>query len=511
MQNTLKTEIKRLCRRAFARHARETRKANEFRTKFTKRTGLPAGLPTSRPTNAPPDRHFDPRYCARNANLLAKVIWQKVLDKTYHPKPALSFRIPKSSGGFREVMAFTIPDAALANVVLRRTSQRNLKRLSPYSFAYHPDRNVFDAILALSNFVTEQRLFAVQIDFERYFDSIPSSYLKDHINDHNLISLTPHERYIIEEFMHHQHANQTEYPQSRFKRRHIGTPQGASVSLLLANLANNNLDRELERRPGRFVRFADDVVVLCSNFAEAEEVEAAFVEHCRASGLRINERKSPGIAIIGKKAGEAELRSYLTFDYLGYRFGKTGLDIPNSVRKRIFHKLSRLIHIYLIRYPTSYGFDSNRCSGGPQPYDWDLLGLILEIRGYLYGGLGEEELRRFTSGQQSGLQKMRGLMGFYTLLDDSKTLKYLDSWLLVQVRLAMRKRANLLMSRYGHRGIEPSAEQLILGTWLDQSAWRGSACPDPRLPSFVRGWRAARKYYFTFGLEDVEPPFYGYY
>jgi hypothetical protein len=55
-------------------------------------------------------------------------------------------------------MAFSIPDAALANVVLRRARDRNLKRLSPSSFAYHPDKNVFDAIIAL-NFMIEKGNF----------------------------------------------------------------------------------------------------------------------------------------------------------------------------------------------------------------------------------------------------------------------------------------------------------------------------------------------------------------
>ncbi len=70
-------------------------------------------------------------------------------------------------------MAFTIPDAALANITMWRARERNLKRLSPFSYAYHPDRNVFDAVLALSGFVTEERLFAISIDFEKYFDFDP--------------------------------------------------------------------------------------------------------------------------------------------------------------------------------------------------------------------------------------------------------------------------------------------------------------------------------------------------
>jgi RNA-directed DNA polymerase len=508
MQNALKVEIKRLCRRAERRAVKEVAKAKEDQEKFLKRTGIPALLPKGGKRPPLPDKHFDPAYCARNANFLAKTIWHKVIEGTYRPKPALSFEVPKLTGGTRLIMAFAIPDAALGNILLRRARDRNLKRLSPFSYAYHPDRDVFDAILALKGFITEERLFAVQIDFEKYFDSIPSSYLQKCIDNCELVSLTPHERFVLKEFLHHQYATKIEYPQKNFDRRVKGTPQGSSVSLLLANLANHELDRALERRAGRFVRFADDVVALCSSYDEAEDIEGTFTEHCRTSGLVINVKKSPGIALIGKT--DAELRSFQHFDYLGYRFTKDGLKIPERVREKIVRKLSRLIHIYLIQYPLKYGFNQSRSKRTSPRYDWDLLGLIQEIRGYLYGGLQEEELAAFLKGGKK-LRKMRGLMGFYALLDDGETLRWLDAWLVTQVRLAMRKRANLLARKYKHGGISPTGTQLILGRWMNRKAWKGPGCPDPRLPSFVRGWRAARKYYFTFGLEDVEPPRYSYY
>ena len=172
--------------------------------------------------------------------------------------------------------------------------------------------------------------------------------------------------------------------------------------------------------------------------------------------------------------------------------------------------MSRLIQVYLIQYPKKFGFGKNRCRATGKAYDWDLLGLILELRGHLYGGLEEEEITKFLNGGDK-LREMRGLMGFYALLEDAETLKELDRWLLVNLRLAMRKRQHVLKTKYKRKGLAPSAEELILGQWLDKRAWRGPNCPDPRLPSFVRGWRAARKYYYTFGLEGVEPPPYSYY
>ena len=182
MQNAIKAEIKRLAKRAFEKEEKSEKLEAQYQQRFTKRTGVPPG-PSSRKPKTPTSRHFDPKYCSRNANFLAKTIWHKVMNSSYEPVPAVCYQIPKPDGTKREVMAFAIPDAALANVVLRRARDRNLKRLSPASYAYHPDKNVFDAILALKEFEHRGKLFAVQIDFEKYFDNIPAGYLKGKISE----------------------------------------------------------------------------------------------------------------------------------------------------------------------------------------------------------------------------------------------------------------------------------------------------------------------------------------
>lgn len=272
-------------------------------------------------------------------------------------------------------------------------------------------------------------------------------------------------------------------------------------------MANHELDVALSASTGRFVRFADDVVALCSRYEDAQALERCFIAHCDKSGLRINFQKSPGVAIISDRS--QELRTYRHFDYLGYRFKERSLSIPEKVSNRIKNRISRLVHIYLLQY-LEYGYKAGRASAGPLRYDWDLLGLIYEVRKSLYGGLTEAELAQFVQ-YGKRLPKMRGLMGFYCLIDDPVDLRALDGWLLSVVRRAMVARNLLLAKKYGCACPKPSNSGLANGTWLDVSAWRGNELPETRMPSFVRGWRAARKHYFTFGLEQVQSPGYSLY
>jgi RNA-directed DNA polymerase len=506
MQTALKNEIKKVAERAFARKAVDAKKVIEYRKRFRKRTNVEPGIDLPEPQNFV-HPHFDPKYCKRNANLLAKVIWHKVQAAEYKPLPALNFFIDKPNGGKRMLMAFSIPDTALANIMMKRLRERNIKRFSPHSFAYHPDKNVFDAILDLRSFIrSSEKIYSVQVDFKNYFDSIPHTYLEKLLNAPELFSLTPAEKNVLKQFLHHEYAQKQEYESGRFEKRKKGTPQGSSISLILANLANHSLDTALEKLPGKFVRFADDVTALCESYEDAIKIERTFFDHCGRSGIELNKEKSPGIAVLANK--DAEIRTVRHIDYLGYRFTESGLVLSEKKIASIKTKISKLISLYLTYYIRKSGFNKSRVSR-KEGFDWDLLGLVSEIRNYLYGGLFESEIKSMLSGKRK-LRRVRGLMSFYALLDDKSALQELDGWLAGTVARAMRKRAEILKQSYGTEGLTPNARSLIVGDWLNLEKWQDEPKPETALPSFVRGWRAARKFYLTYGLTDIEPPSYGY-
>lgn len=120
----------------------------KYADKYYKRTGSVAALPSNDdPSWWQYHPHFDPKYCISHTKFLSRVIWNRLQEGNYQPVPAIQFDVPKPDGSHREIMAFAIPDAAVANVVHRKATNRNINLFSSYSFAYRPDKEIFDAIL----------------------------------------------------------------------------------------------------------------------------------------------------------------------------------------------------------------------------------------------------------------------------------------------------------------------------------------------------------------------------
>jgi RNA-directed DNA polymerase len=502
--------------RAVLRNQRIER-ASHFKNadRYRKRTGLVPGTPSaSDPAWWAYHPHFDPRYCITHARFLSKVIWRKLKDNLYHPVPAIQFDIPKPDGSFRKIMAFAIPDSALANVVHRNATKRNTNLFSSYSFAYRSDKSVFDAILNLSRSLSGAKSYIIQFDFSKYFDSIDHGYLNKILFQKKLFLLPEAERNAINAFLKHEYASFKDYPNSVFDERIAGVPQGSSLSLFLSNAAAHELDLALERQNGTFVRFADDVVAVTQSYTDALAVSREFRNHCEAAGLSINYEKSPGIMLFGGSKDRekrdfvvdhddgALLKTESFIDYLGHRVTPQGVCLPDKSVKRIKAKLSQMIykHLFLHRRGQGGAFDSARIGAGFG--DWDMVTCLNEARRYIYGGLREGQISAFLENDAKP-PFVRGLMAFLPLTTDVNQLSELDGWLLSVVRRAQRERVRVLAG-FGHSIATLTKQEIISGSWYNYPLITN----DASLPSFVRAWRTARKYYLRYGLSEINPPSY---
>jgi hypothetical protein len=356
--------------------------------------------------------------------------------------------------------------------------------------------------------------YVVQYDFKKYFDTIDPDYLRKLINNRDLFLITSAERAAIDAFLSHQFAHVNDYLGKMFERRKRGVPQGCSLSLFLSNAAAHELDLSLDRQNGTFARFADDVVAIAHSYTDARNIALQFRAHCKVAGIAINYEKSPGVLLFDHgKAGDARtffldtddggrITTIGEFDYLGHKICSTGIALSSRAVKKIKKRVSEIIykHLFLYRRSAPKLFDPTRV--GPGFHDWDLVTCLNEIRRYLYGGLKEGQIDTFLGGSGK-LPFVRGLLAFYPLITDPKQLITLDGWLANVLVRALKERAKVLAT-FGVTYQPLTRDLLIDGGWYKYP----QVYNDTRLPSFVRGWRAARKYYLRYGLKSIEPPSY---
>lgn len=522
MQEQISDAIVRKARAVLRKQRIDSAKLSKYAERYSKRTGLKAGAPdASDPMWWSLHPHFDPRYCITHAKYLSKVIWQKVQLGTYEPVPAIQFDVTKPDGSNRQIMAFTIPDSALANIVHQNATKRNINIFSSYSFAYRPDKNVFDAVLSLRRALKGPKAYIVQYDFSKYFDTINHAFLRRLLFERKLFLLSQAERHVIDAFLEHSYSHISSYDSGIFDVRQTGVPQGSSLSLFLSNAAAHDLDLSLERQNGSFVRFADDVVAVTHTYRDALDVAAQFRAHCKDAGLRINYEKSPGILIFGG-GPDVEKRQFVIdtddaanvetvyyIDYLGHRIVDGRICIPEKSIKRIKRRIAEIAYKHLFLHRRGPGGALNPARLGHGFQDWDLVTCINEIRTYIYGGLREAQVSAFID-TNTKLPHVRGLMGFLPLVSNIDQLKELDGWLLNIIMRAQRERVKVAAS-HGHVVPRFARAQMLSGDWYGFDP----IPQDMKLPSFVRSWRAARKYYLKYGLKGIKPPSYysliGYY
>lgn len=313
MEDAIRKAIEHQARKILRREEKKRFARRKYQRRHRLRTGKPATIGKHRlPGIWQVSPHFDPRYCIKHSRYLAKVIWLKIQNRTYKPSSAIRYKIPKNDGTHREIMVFSVPDAAVSNLFYRKLRDKNRNLFSPFSYAYMKTRGLFDAVIQLKSYIHTGKKYIIQFDFARYFDSIDHKYIY-HAFDSLNFNISETEKYVLREFLTHPISDAKAYTATSTERRIKGVPQGSSLSLFLANLAGHELDRKMEATNGQFVRFADDIVAVTTSHNDALDILDAFVDHCRYSGISINHKKSPGISIFSSEI-KSESRTFFVND-----------------------------------------------------------------------------------------------------------------------------------------------------------------------------------------------------
>jgi RNA-directed DNA polymerase len=339
-------------------------------------------------------------------------IREQLMSGTYQPRPVKRVEIEKPDGGVRKLGIPTVVDRYIQQAVQQVLQQRWDPTFSDSSYGFRPGRSQQEAVAQAQKYIAEGYGWVVDMDLEKFFDRVNHDKLMGQISkrveDKRLLKLI---RAML---------NAGVMENGLVKPSEEGTPQGGPLSPLLSNLVLDELDRELEARGHRFVRYADD----CNIYVRSERAGQRVMESVKrfiASKLKlkVNEAKSA--------VGKPQERKFLGFSFY------LGKDGP---KRRI----------------------------APQALDK----FKERIREITIGSKGRsmkqviEELARYVP----------GWVGYFGFCETPWVLKELDSWIRRRIRCAFWQQWKTSRKRYAElvkRGVNPGMAKNMAGS--NQGPW----------------------------------------
>ncbi len=214
-----------------------------------------------------------------------RTIRESLSDGSYQPLPVKRVEIPKQSGGTRPLGIPTVTDRLIQQAIARVLMPIFDPEFSDSSYGFRPGRSAHDAVYKVREYIKEGYRIAVDMDLSKFFDTVNHDVLMHRvarkIKDKRVLKLIG------------KYLRAGVVVNGRLQVTRKGVPQGGPLSPLLANILLDDLDKELEKRGHKFVRYADDFLVLVKSQPAGVRVSQSIERFLnRRLKLKVNEKKS---------------------------------------------------------------------------------------------------------------------------------------------------------------------------------------------------------------------------
>jgi RNA-directed DNA polymerase len=181
-----------------------------------------------------------------------KEIRESLMEGKYQPSPVLRVEIPKPSGGTRPLGIPTVLDRLIQQAIGQVLTPIFDPDFSDFSYGFRPERSAHDAIFKVREYVWRKYRVAVDMDLAKFFDTVIHDVLM------HRVSRKIHDKRVLRLIGKFLRAGVE--VRGRLQSTRKGVPQGGPLSPILSNILLDDLDKELEGRNHKFVRYADDCV-----------------------------------------------------------------------------------------------------------------------------------------------------------------------------------------------------------------------------------------------------------